>query len=165
MGIWCRLQCEQTQRWLGRGPGSFSSYCPVPKWVHTLPQPPCPHQNPSGGIRMRNCNSFLELFFHREREKAGSFCLQDTWIRSRQSVRPGLPAWAWPRCLYQDCQPRGFIVLKSTEKQRAPVIFWWATRGKCEHKWKKEDPGKEKRKTTPTGKWAAFLRPSFLLPG
>lgn len=83
-----------------------------------------------------------------ERERgAGSFCSQDTWIRSRCGLLPpslplgliqllhlGLPVWL-------------FTNFKICWKTMSTCDFLMShKRGKCEHKWKKESQGKKRKK-------------------
>lgn len=130
--------------------GHFSSYCPVPKWAHTLPQPPSPPSKPLWGNPMRNCHSLLELFFHREREKqAHSACRTLGEGAGRVWGLACLPR-AWPRCLYQHCQPWGCTSFEIRWKARSTCDFLMShKREKCEHKWKKERPRKRKKEKPP----------------
>lgn len=89
----------------------------------------------------------------------------DSGTRDRWCVwlLPGL-ATSPPSCLGQNCQPE---VLTSFEieihrKARAPVIFWWATRGGSTNTNDKEERTKKNHKKNTK---QLFPAPSLLMPG
>ena len=103
----------------------FLSHCPVPKRVHTLPQTPSPPSKPLWGHpheEMTLISRALLSFIVRERSR---LILLAGHLEKEQAVceaRPACPGLD-PRASTRTASLGGSPVLKSAEKQGAPVIF------------------------------------------
>lgn len=144
-------------RKLGGGLGSFSLLLSCPQMSpHPSPTPLAPSKTPLGASPWETDTHFWSSsFFNHEREKQTHSACRPLGEGAGSVWGLACLPWAWLRCPYQDLE--GSPVLKPTEKQGAPVIFWWATRGRSVNtNEKRKAPGKEEKKNHPSWEMSSF---------